>query len=149
MLPATQESEEPGPEPVRRSKPAASRVLVLDDEMEVRNVIRRDLLSRDISVVSALEGEQAVAIYRHEFEAGRRIDAVILDLTIPGGMGGLDAFREMQAIDPDVVGIVVSGYADNEILADPDRYGFTASLCKPFARDDLMSALDLTLNAPG
>lgn len=68
---------------------------------------------------------------------GETIAGIILDLTIPGGMGGKEAIKKIRNIDKNVPVFVVSGYSEDPIMANPANYGFTASICKPFRKADL------------
>ncbi len=125
--------------------PPVSRVLVLDDDASVREVIRRHLIASGVAVVSAPGASEALSIFDHEAKAGRSFDAVILDMILPGGPGGPEVFAELQAFDPDVVGIVISGYTDDPVMTDPGHHGFAAALAKPFGREELMAALEQAL----
>src|SRR5436190_22626314 len=93
------------------------RVLVLDDDESVRDVIwhRLDALGYECTAVSA--GEDAISQYRDAFALGSGFDMVILDLAIPGGMGGTDVLRELKRMDPDVRAIVASGYSGEAVTA--------------------------------
>ena len=145
ILPATNKPEMEGSRPDETSPPPCGRILVLDDEQHVRKVIDRILSRSGSEVVAVDKGGEAVQAFRTAIESGRPFDAVILDLTVPGGMGGLETFCEMKAIDPDVRGIVVSGYSDDEVMADPLAHGFAASLSKPFDRRALEDVLRVVL----
>ena len=81
-------------------------------------------------------GDQAIAAYKAAKESGAPYDVLILDLTIVGGMGGMQTLEQLLAIDPDVKAIVSSGYSDNTILANYEECGFKGCLDKPY---DLVS----------
>jgi len=82
-----------------------------------------------------------VECYRQAHEAGRPFDAVIMDLTVPGRIGGLEAIRRLRELDPAVRAIVSSGYSDDPVMADYARYGFCGVLSKPYRAADLATVL--------
>jgi CheY-like chemotaxis protein len=89
----------------------------------------------------ASSGEQAVSAYVGAKSEGRPFDLVILDLTVPGGMGGISALRALKDVDPAVRAIVSSGYSEDPIMADPRAFGFVASLAKPYRFEQLTALL--------
>jgi len=80
-------------------------------------------------------------MYRQALEEGKRFDAVLMDLTIPGGMGGKETMVRLLEIDPQARGIVSSGYANDPIMAHFAEYGFSAVVPKPYQLDDLRACL--------
>jgi CheY-like chemotaxis protein len=80
----------------------------------------------------ACDGREAVDIYKNAMASDHSFNAVIMDLTIPGGMGGKEAIRELIKIDPNVKAIVSSGYSYDPIMANYSDYGFSAVLTKPY-----------------
>ncbi len=99
------------------------------------------LTSLGYSVETVADGNSAMEVFAKEREAGRPFCAVLLDLTIPGGMGGKEAAQELRALDSNVPLFVTSGYAEDPVMADPAANGFQASLRKPFARSELSELL--------
>jgi CheY-like chemotaxis protein len=95
----------------------------------------------------AKHGEAAVEKYRSARDAGKPFDIVILDLTIRGGMGGAETIERLRAIDPGVKAIVSSGYSEDDIVADYEKYGFKARLNKPYRLNDLKKTLNKLLCA--
>jgi two-component system cell cycle sensor histidine kinase/response regulator CckA len=140
-LPATDRAvvmqPETGPELVAGS----GRVLVMDDEEMVRSVAGEIIRALGYEVVTARDGREAVELYRRSMQEGRPFDVLIVDLTIPGGMGGRDAIRELIAIDPNVRAIVSSGYHDDPIMANYREYGFRDVIAKPYDAATLSKAL--------
>ena len=110
------------------------RVLVMDDEVVVREMAVDALQALGYEAVTVGDGEEAIATYRRcrTSETDAPFDAVILDLTVPGGMGGLEAGRELRKIDPSVKTIVSSGYAEDPVLAAPKTHGFNGAIRKPY-----------------
>ena len=108
------------------------RILVMDDEAFIRDLATRMLQKMGYTVSVAEDGGTAVALYREALEADRAFDAVILDLTVPGGMGGKKTLRTLQAIDPDVRALVSSGYSNDPVMASYQDYGFCGAVNKPY-----------------
>src|SRR5262249_22351961 len=139
---------EPEDEPPVRAggRSAAGRVLLLDDEEPVRIVTRKMLAALDYDCETVSAGEEAIARYKTARLHGNPFDVVILDLTIPGGMGGNDVARALRDFDPDVMAIVSSGYARDGEMAAFREHGFRAALTKPFTLQELREALDRVLS---
>jgi CheY-like chemotaxis protein len=87
------------------------------------------------------DGAEAVKMYEHAMRAGENFQAVILDATIRGGMGGVDTIERLRDLDPNVTAIICSGYSDEAALAEFLTYGFRAALPKPFTRHELANVL--------
>lgn len=118
------------------------RVLVVDDEKMVRDVAGDMLGILGHRVDFAEDGNEAVKKYREAMETGEPFDIVILDLTIPGGMSGKEAIKEILSIDPDARVIVSSGYSTDPIMANYFDYGFRGRLSKPFRIEELREEID-------
>jgi PAS domain S-box-containing protein len=116
-------------------------ILVMDDEPSIREMAVYMLKSAGYSVVTSTDGREAVEKFRAACRAKKPFDLVILDLTVPGGMGGEKAVVELKKIDPEVTACVTSGYADNAILSDPAAYGFAAMIAKPYRLIDLLKTV--------
>jgi two-component system cell cycle sensor histidine kinase/response regulator CckA len=117
-------------------------IIVMDDEEVVRETIRKMLESMGYSVICKPEGKEAVAFYRSETKAHHRFAAMIFDLTIPGGMGGIETVAEIRTLNKEIPVFVVSGYSENSVMTNPARYGFTASIPKPFTITELSEMLE-------
>jgi two-component system, cell cycle sensor histidine kinase and response regulator CckA len=118
---------------VPASLPQHGRILVMDDEEEVRKLVGISLQHIGHEVELAADGLQAIEVYKSAKNQGRPFDAVILDLKVRAGIGGLEAIQALLQIDPAVKAIVMSGYANDPVLAEPERYGFNGVLAKPFS----------------
>ncbi|MGE3616994.1 MAG: tetratricopeptide repeat protein [Gemmatimonadales bacterium] len=115
----------------------SGRVLVLDDEPLVRSLLERMLTDWGYEVDAVAEGRAAVERYQAAHRKGTPYDLLIMDLTIPGGMGGRQAMAEILAVDPAARAIVASGYSDDPTMAHHQEAGFAAALAKPFRPADL------------
>ena len=124
-----------------------SRILVLEDDHLVRVLIVRNLESQGYEVVETVEGAETVARYQEAMLSGRPFDLVVLDLSIPNGMGGLRTIEKLRALDPDVLAIVSSGYSDDPVMAQPAAYGFAAVLPKPYEPVELLRLVKSLLAA--
>jgi len=122
-----------------------ARIMIMDDEEIIRGVTGSMLTMLDHEALEAKDGREAIELYKRELAAGRPVDLIIMDLTIPGGMGGKEAAQEILAINPEAKLIVSSGYSNDPIMAHCQEYGFAATLDKPFQLDDLMDVLNQTL----
>lgn len=117
------------------------RVLVMDDERAIATVTASMLRSLGYQADTVSDGEMAVERYAAALEAGTPYDALVMDLTVPGGMGGAEALALLRELDPAVCAIVMSGYADTGLLADYHHVGFAGRLAKPFSLRDLATTV--------
>ena len=127
---------------------AGRRVLVVDDEPAIRRFIKAALEDSGYQVVGTGTGAAAVTLFREAATAGRPFHAVLLDLTIAGGMGGRETLAELRAIDPAVRAIASSGYASGDIMDQPRAHGFVGTLAKPYSMDELERAVADACRAP-
>jgi signal transduction histidine kinase/ActR/RegA family two-component response regulator len=122
------------------------RILIMDDEEYVRNTAGEMLSHFGYQVGYANDGAEAIDRYIKAKESGEPYDAVILDLTIPGGMGGEATVQKLLDIDPEVKAIVSSGYAQGPIMADFSAYGFQGMIAKPYQAEELVRVVQNVLN---
>ncbi len=121
-----------------RSPSRNFKVMVMDDEESIRNLVSNMLTNMGYEVVCAKDGREALGLYN---DAKEPFDVIILDLTIPGGMGGSEVISKLRDIDPNVIVIVFSGYSSNPIMSDYKRYGFNGALTKPFTLHEMNKLL--------
>jgi len=126
-------------------------VLVMDDEEIIRNLTTMMLDELGYHTLACANGNEAIALYRTSKEAGNPFSAVIMDLTIPGGMGGKEAASQILSIDPHARLVVSSGYSNDPIMAEYSDYGFSATLPKPYTIKGIKEALEqvLPIQRPG
>ncbi len=133
--------------PPRAEKPQGAhhrgtgRVLVMDDEKLVLDVASRMLGAFGYKVETAIDGQAAIDRYREAMEGDKPFDLVIMDLTVPGGIGGQEAVVRIQELDPEVYAVVSSGYSTDPVMSDYRSYGFEDVLPKPYTLDSLSRVL--------
>jgi len=134
------------PPPASVQTPPAStspcRILVMDDELPLRELAALVLARLGHQVETVADGAEAIQAYQAALHSGKPFDAVIMDLTIPNGMGGQEAIGELLQIDPDIRAIVCSGYSNDPVMANFRDYGFYGVVPKPYTVDDLTRAVD-------
>ncbi|MGD9643326.1 MAG: PAS domain S-box protein [Elusimicrobiales bacterium] len=141
LLPATGRTMKTERAPGREIVKGGGRVLMLEDEDIVVRAARRMMSELGYDCEVSGDGAETLARYAAEKTAGRPFDAVIMDLTIPGGMGGKEAGAELRRRYPEAVIIVSSGYSDEPVMADYKAFGFDAVLPKPYRYEDLAETL--------
>jgi PAS domain S-box-containing protein len=123
-------------------------ILVLDDEQHMRDIVRRIAEDVGYSVLTAGDGDKALRIVKESVDAGTVISAALLDLTIPGGLGGLEILDGIKKVFPECITFATSGYSNNPVMADPVKFGFHDSLHKPYRKQDLLSLFSKHLKGP-
>lgn len=131
--------------PINSSCPNTGRILVMDDEEMIRNLAGNILTRLGYEPAFARHGDEAIDLYRQALSANNPFDAVILDLTVKGGRGGKETIQELVAIDPDVRGIVSSGYANDPGVTNYRDYGFCAVVAKPYRIKEISDQLERVL----
>jgi len=139
-MPASSNVPETKDNSVSVSHVGHGRILIMDDEEFLRHIAGTLLREMGYQVVEARSGEEAVKLLTEP--GAPAIDAAIFDLTIPGGMGGKDAIVQVRKKLPDLIVFVSSGYSEDPVMAQPQQYGFTDSLCKPYRKSELAAMLN-------
>jgi len=119
----------------------SGKVLVMDDEKIIRDLACDMLASIGYKISVAPDGAEAIRLYGEAMNSGQPFDAVIMDLTVQGSMGGKEAVQELIKMDPDVRAIVSSGYSNDPIMADFRKYGFMGVIAKPYKIKELSEVL--------
>jgi two-component system, cell cycle sensor histidine kinase and response regulator CckA len=122
-------------------------ILVMDDEQIIREMTAEMLDYLGYHATTCENGSEAVARYQASRETGHPFAAVILDLTVPGGMGGKEAAQQILGLDPKACLIVSSGYSNDPIMSDYGNYGFSAAIGKPYKLDQFGQLLSSLLPA--
>jgi DNA-binding NtrC family response regulator len=117
----------------------------MDDEHCIRYTTKELLTSAGYQVDSARDGEEAVCKYREAMLLGSPYQLVILDLVVASDCGAIPALSSLKEIDPDVKAVITSGYHDAPAMSNPLRHGFSASLAKPYGKEELCALIDKVL----
>ncbi len=135
--------KETGMEEAAQPHASASResILTMDDEEMIRDAASEILEHLGYQVESSKNGEEAIEKFIEAKRSGRSFDVVILDLTVDNGMGGAETMKKLKEIDPGVIGIVSSGYAEENLLENYREFGFSGAVAKPYTAEELKDAL--------
>lgn len=123
------------------------RILIMDDQEMLHEVAEEMLEELGFQTVHADDGIEAIEKYRQAKTGGEQIDLIIMDLTIPGGMGGKEAVQKILSLDADAKVIVCSGYSNDSVMSQYEEYGFKAALSKPYDLDELEKTISKALTA--
>ncbi len=145
-LPALRDIDEKLPDIEDKLIHGDARILLMDDEEVVRKIAGWMLNKLGYEVEYAENGSELIEKYRTEFINGKKFDAVIVDLTVPGGMGGEEAIKKLIEIDPDIKAIASSGYSNNPAMSDFPLFGFKAVISKPYKINELSKTISRVLN---
>jgi CheY-like chemotaxis protein len=121
------------------------KILLMDDEQIILDVTLEVLKFLDYDVKFARDGVAAIDLYKREKNAGTPFDIVILDLSVPDGMGGKETIGLLKAYDPSVRAVVSSGYSNDPVVLDYEKYGFSGRLSKPYKIGDMKNILELLI----
>ncbi|MBU0971644.1 MAG: response regulator [Proteobacteria bacterium] len=127
---------------------ARAKILVMDDELHIRTITQKMLEKFGYSVVLAETGQEAIERYFEAHEQKAPFSMVILDLTIPGGMGGEDASKKILELDPHACIVLSSGDSNNPVMSDYKAYGLKGTIPKPYRLNELKKIIDQLINTP-
>lgn len=147
-LPATETRPDMALERAAQQRVTA-RVLVMDDDPIMRATARTVLMAFGYEVMLARDGADAVRMFAAARDEGVPFDLVVLDLTVPGGMGGREALQQLRAIDPKVRAIVASGYSEDPVMAHYAEHGFVGVMAKPYTAQQFDDVLQAVLASGG
>lgn len=147
-LPATNHSAVNDTKPAHKTHDGSGIFLIMDDEAVIRDFLGKMLETLGYVVVSKENGKEAVDFFEAETRANRKITGMIFDLTVPGGMCGKEAIKEIRKTNAEIPAFVASGYADDPVMKNPAAYGFMASICKPFRKSELSEMLNKFIKRP-
>jgi CheY-like chemotaxis protein len=146
QIPAAENDVKQGKRPDRKEPQCVKgRVLVMDDDEYIRSILRSML--RDLGYCASItrKGDTAIKKFQEAKELQQPFDVVILDMVIPGGMGGDEVFEKLRAMDPGIKAVLLTGDISHQALAHYTENGFQTVLLKPFMRDELIQALEGTI----
>lgn len=132
-------------EPKKKRQQSSGTILLMDDEPMNRIVVLRMLERIGYSATAVADGAAAIEEYRAAIASGEPYRAIILDLTVPNGLGGIETIKKLKSIDPNVIAIVSSGYSTDPAMAQYEEYGFSARAEKPYRIDELRNVLSSVL----
>jgi two-component system, cell cycle sensor histidine kinase and response regulator CckA len=147
-LPASRRQPAINPATTEASRSGEGRVLVMDDEAVIRETAGDLLGHLGYEVDFAVSGEEAIRKYEAAIRAGLPYRLVMMDLTVPGGMGGREAVRWLLDLDPAARVVVSSGFAGDPAMTDYERYGFSGALIKPYNLKELVRTINRLLGEP-
>ena len=145
-LPASEKCEIPDSADPKRLHQGGGRILVMDDEVFMREIVGDMLTGMGYTFLEADNGTSALARCRKARDQGYPVRAVLLDLTIPGNPGGKEVIQELRREFPGLPVFASSGFSEDPIMANPGEYGFTDSISKPFKKEELSNLLDRHLS---
>ncbi|MBN2710195.1 MAG: response regulator [Calditrichaceae bacterium] len=122
------------------------KILMMDDEKDILEVGSEILSFLGYNVVTVKDGSDALKEYKRALNNGGKFDVVILDITIPGGMGGRETIEKLREIDPEINAIISSGYTNDEMLVNYKAFGFKEAVVKPYTIEQLSKAIEDILN---
>ncbi|MCE0484842.1 MAG: PAS domain S-box protein [Methylacidiphilales bacterium] len=130
------------------SKVQRKRILLMDDEQMILDIVSRMLGHLGYEVTTCTDGSQAIAAFAKAKSQSEPFDVVMMDLVIPNGVGGQDAVHTIKKIDPHAKVVASSGHLDHPVMTDHSKFGFNAVLEKPYKLEKLQQAIETVVNTP-
>jgi len=146
LLPTTEEISLPQQEIVMAAKKDA-KILLIEDNEYIAQSLAELLEINGYTVDSVGDGNEGIELYAQAMQDGKKYDAVIMDLTIPGGMGGKETIKHLRGLDPQVIAFVISGYSNDPVMSNYREYGFSGTFAKPFNYKDIVVKLQQLIKA--
>ncbi len=147
-LPASKNKQSPE-QPVKKvtlpRSNCKARILIMDDEQHILNLVEKMLGHLGHEAIMTKDGKEAIAVFKEHLQSDQPIDMIIMDLTIPGGMGGKDAIIDILKINPKAKVVVSSGYSNSPVMADYQKHGFKAAIAKPYKLSELQEIINAVL----
>ena len=140
-VPASKEETTIAGKPSGAAHTSGLRILVMDDEETIRDLVKIMLEHAGYEVATARDGQETIALYKEAHASRRPFGAVILDLTIREGIGGKETLKELRGIDPHVPAIVTSGHTDDPVMKASEQHGFNGAIKKPYKLEELQAVL--------
>lgn len=132
-------------EPIASNGPRGY-ILLMDDEESILDVMSQMLRRRGFEVTCVRDGADAITAYRRALTDGAGFDVVVMDLSVPGGLGGREAIHLLREIDPGVRALASSGHSNDPVMMRPTEHGFVGVLPKPYSIAELVSAIEDALS---
>jgi len=145
-LPTTMKNDSANNKRKEKIQKERGKILIMDDQESILKMACRILNRLGFKTSVAKDGQQAIDLYREVYNTENSFDLVILDLTVPGGMGGARTILELQQINPNIKAVVSSGYSNDPVMSDYKRYGFSGILSKPYSPKQISQILSQLLN---
>lgn len=122
------------------------KILIMDDDPIISDTVRDGLQELGYTVITTANGSKALLIFEEEYLKGEPFDLLIFDLTVPGELGGLETLQILREKYPDIVAIASSGYLDNPVMSNPEKFGFYGKIEKPYHLEDLITLVHAALD---
>lgn len=131
----------------RSASRGSVKILLMEDEEVIRKTVSRLLTRLGYEVETAGNGEETLDLYKNGMDTSRPFDIVMMDLTIHGGMGGVETMSRLLAIDPAVKAVISSGHFNDPVLMNYKKYGFSGVIAKPYEIEQLIDLLDKVIRS--
>ena len=145
-LPASDELQSVAREGSPETIAGRGRILVMDDQDDIRVVLAEMLTELGYEPHSSADGDEAIRLFEEARTAGTPFDAVVMDLTVPGGLGGVETVARLRQLDPNLKAVVSSGYSSDPVMSEYRDHGFSGAITKPFGLERLSAVMHTVLH---